>query len=516
MDGTTREGVRNQRGNAAIVDSMAGDSLDRGWMVSVVCLAVLIFSLLQFHLVGDFYSDEVWDLALARGPLGALFAGVRTDWVHPPLYYLLLRIWISVFGATVWASRNFSALCHALSVLLVYRLGHRVASARVGWWAALLLACSPVAILNVQIARMYSLYLLLSIASLYWFVPIWRGKATRATWLRYGASTTALLMTHYFGWWIWVGQFATLLLSHRPAGVWKRWLFWQIITAMVFMPWLLYVLPAALTYGYADRVGWIHRPEWRDLLHTWWEWNGWLNLPRFKSLGLLFWLGPSISGLVWWWRSRRIAQATSKRRVWLWLGLLASAPILLVFGISRFVVPMYVDRYFLGLLPCYVLLLAWGIEIISQPLIRRAYYVGTIVWAVLVLWSQVLVFHRLPLESATRYAEVLARRRLPIVAGSYLMNSVRYYARSPQKLRMLGTSHTSVTPSEEKIEEDQLSSLGPRFIYLWSDPTRKDELMAHLRALGFIYHTSQVAAFTGQQQERRFLTIWAAVMERQL
>ena len=80
-----------------------------------------------------------------------------------PLYYILLRFWM-VFGTGVWWLRGLSVILGVGSVYLTYRLGERVAGKAVGAAAAVVLACSPLAINHIQEVRMYALGNWLSVA----------------------------------------------------------------------------------------------------------------------------------------------------------------------------------------------------------------------------------------------------------------------------------------------------------------------------------------------------------------
>ncbi len=40
--------------------------------------------------------------------------------VHPPLYYVLLKVWERVFGESLWAVRGLSVLFGAAAVLVAY------------------------------------------------------------------------------------------------------------------------------------------------------------------------------------------------------------------------------------------------------------------------------------------------------------------------------------------------------------------------------------------------------------
>lgn len=101
--------------------------------------------------------DESWSLYLARLPLATLwgkFFGQGPD-PHPPLYFLLLRMWLFFFGSSEVALRSLSVLGGAILVVLLFLWSSAFTSWRTGLLMALLAALSPYLIWYSQEARMY-------------------------------------------------------------------------------------------------------------------------------------------------------------------------------------------------------------------------------------------------------------------------------------------------------------------------------------------------------------------------
>ncbi|MEP7293502.1 MAG: glycosyltransferase family 39 protein, partial [Chloroflexota bacterium] len=125
--------------------------------------------------------------------------------VHPPLYFWLLHVWISLTGTSAVAMRLFSALAAMLSVAAVVPLAKRIARdrSREELWlipilAALLLALNDSEISLAQDVRMYSLRTLLALLSVFFYLR-WSRKPGfwRATlWV---GTLVALYHTNYIG-----------------------------------------------------------------------------------------------------------------------------------------------------------------------------------------------------------------------------------------------------------------------------------------------------------------------------
>ena len=63
--------------------------------------------------------DEGISLHLATSSFAEIAAN-RAANIHPPLYFFLLKIWVTLTGTTPFAARYFSALASFLQVALMY------------------------------------------------------------------------------------------------------------------------------------------------------------------------------------------------------------------------------------------------------------------------------------------------------------------------------------------------------------------------------------------------------------
>jgi uncharacterized membrane protein len=85
---------------------------------------------------------------------------------HPPLYFVLTRIWMQAFGGSPTATRSLAAVISLFSLPAIYFLGAELFQSRfVGAIAAVLLALSPFDILFAETSRQYSLQTLLILLS---------------------------------------------------------------------------------------------------------------------------------------------------------------------------------------------------------------------------------------------------------------------------------------------------------------------------------------------------------------
>jgi uncharacterized membrane protein len=112
------------------------------------------------------WIDEAFSAWVARQPVSTIPSWLVQIDQHPPLYYLVLGLWMQIGGRFGWSAtpegtaawmRALSALVSTLNIPALYALGRRLAGRRVGLLAASVLALAPFHVYLGQEARMYSL-----------------------------------------------------------------------------------------------------------------------------------------------------------------------------------------------------------------------------------------------------------------------------------------------------------------------------------------------------------------------
>lgn len=210
--------------------------------VSMLSALVIVLALawgLRIHNVEvrSLWADEGWTVLLSAGPrLSDVVQTMASD-QHPPLFFVLFRLWRGVTGESEFAMRTFSVLIGLVAVAGVYQLGRTLFDARTGALAALILALADLHIDLSQEVRHYSLLATLLIFSSLFYVRWWR-KPTRANRLGYVAASTALLYTHYLGAYVLLAQALHMALSVRPARRLAQGLCLLGAVGLAFAPWM--------------------------------------------------------------------------------------------------------------------------------------------------------------------------------------------------------------------------------------------------------------------------------------
>jgi uncharacterized membrane protein len=207
------------------------------WGIPIFILLIATF--LRFHWLDhqSFWNDEGNSARLSERSIILIIEGTASD-IHPPLYYLFLRGWQELVGASEFGLRSFSAFVGVLVVAFTLAFGRLLDNRWVAWLAGFFAAVSPPLIYYSQEARMYSLLGLEAIATTL-FLYLWLNKPAFKWRMAYIVGVTAGLYTHYF--------FPAVLLAHYlylAGWLWQHKAQWpdKIMEwrEMFLLPWFLY------------------------------------------------------------------------------------------------------------------------------------------------------------------------------------------------------------------------------------------------------------------------------------
>jgi len=167
-----------------------------GLALALILVVGLVLRLIQIGSDG-LWLDEAYSVALANMSIIDMVRATAGD-VHPPLYYFLLHYWVMAFGDSEIAVRLLSVVFGIAAIPVIYELGRLLFNREAGLVGALVLALSVFQIFYSQDARMYSLLVLLSLLSLYFFV-LYLQRPCRLILVAYVLVTVLLLYTDVYG-----------------------------------------------------------------------------------------------------------------------------------------------------------------------------------------------------------------------------------------------------------------------------------------------------------------------------
>ena len=349
-----------------------------------------IAAVLRFVQLGhdSVWADEAFSARVANLNLADLVQAATSEDTNPPLYYVLLHGWITVFGDSEAALRSLSAVVGVLLVFVVFKLGERLSTARAGLVAALLAAVSEFLVHYSQEARVYSLLGLLSACSYYYLLDLLDGwRPWRVAW--YVLATTALLYAHTYGLFVLLAQmtFAGVALLWRREwirGVDPKQLGFALVAPLVLaIPWFVVFaghVRDEIQGGSDAKLAWLAKPSLRDLPGTLSGYAG----SRAALLAAL--LALALAGFL---AVRRIgarallSRLGADRRVGL-LVLWAAIPVVVPFALSLLVTPIYQFKYTIpAAVACY-LILALALEGVAP---RVALAAGVVVAGVFLVMT---------------------------------------------------------------------------------------------------------------------------------
>lgn len=181
--------------------------------------AILGLSMLAIFAVSLFiglkqsvWFDEGYSITLARRDVSELLRLTSVD-AHPPLYYLSLKAWASIFGWSEFALRSLSALFAALSLGAMFMLikkTFRLSSAVI---ALPFLIISPFLMRYSFEIRMYSMVMLICLLATHALVKAKESDKLKH-WLLYSALVTLGMYTLYMSIVVWLAHGLYLITSN--------------------------------------------------------------------------------------------------------------------------------------------------------------------------------------------------------------------------------------------------------------------------------------------------------------
>jgi hypothetical protein len=211
-----------------------------------------------------YWIDEGLSVGIASHPIGDIPGLLRQDG-SPPLYYLLLGVWVHLFGIGEAHTHMLSLIFALTTVPVAFYCARTLFGDKAGWIAAVLAAICPYLTYYAQETRMYALVVLLSIVVSTSFAATFAQR--RRGWLpAFVSSTTLLIYSHNWGLFLvaatvvslgWLWQRST----DRRALV-RDALIGYGLVALLYLPWVPTLLAQAAHTG----APWANRPGPNSIL----------------------------------------------------------------------------------------------------------------------------------------------------------------------------------------------------------------------------------------------------------
>jgi mannosyltransferase len=335
------------------VDVRAPDRVERmpPWLTNglVVVFLMAVSAVVRTRYIGgQFWMDEAITTGIASHSLSAIPGVLRHDG-SPPLYYLLLHVWMSAFGASESATHALSLVFGLLTIPVAMWAGSSLFGRRAGLMAAVLFASNAWLTNYAQETRMYELMGLLGLLATAGFIHGFVFRRRKYL-ILFAVAQALMFYTHAWGIFFAAGSVIALvpvyLASDDRRGLLRDAVTTYLGAGLLYLPWL----PNFIYQATHTAAPWDHSPRLgapvqisRDLLGG----------DRVAvALGL-----TTIIGVVELFtrRFRRTREATL-----LWTLVVLPTATLFLAWLSSQLTPAWVSRYFAPVLASILLLAAWG------------------------------------------------------------------------------------------------------------------------------------------------------------
>ena len=206
--------------------------------VLAIAAITLLALVLRLHDVAldPFWKNELFSLVWSQRPAGWLASQGLLLETNPPLHFLLLKAWTTLFGTGEFSARLPSVLSGTASVPLLFLLGRRLGGTRVGMVAAGVMAITPMQIFYAHEARAYALlpgFLLIAMLGLCRFLQAPDAATGHARWglVGYGLGSLGLIYSHGTAGFV----LMALLLALASAGALPRRRWWPLALATLLV-----------------------------------------------------------------------------------------------------------------------------------------------------------------------------------------------------------------------------------------------------------------------------------------
>ncbi len=279
--------------------------------------------------------------------------------INPPLYYILMKFWIKLFGVSELSLRLPSAIFSSAALLVFFALAKKMFNKNTALFALFFIALSPFHLWYAQEATSYAQTMFFGLLSTYFFYNCFFGIAGKKNIILYTAFTLMSITSNHFAIMLFAAQALYISLSEDNNPIKK----WMVLSPLIFFaPFLYYLLKGA---GFVARGFWVPIPDWKSLLFTFENfilgYHGTETLYMIADITVLSLLLVLLINFF----KKNIA----KKEIFLCL-FLSLLPVSLIFIFSRHVFSVYLDRALLIFTPYFYILLGNAIEKTKPRLLR--------------------------------------------------------------------------------------------------------------------------------------------------
>lgn len=329
------------------------------------------FYLLSHCFYTAFWYDEAYTILLVRHSFSQLWYITAND-VHPPLYYVLLKLYTYVAGTSVVSLRIFSALPVIGCMLLGITIVRKEFGDKVSFFFLLLFILLPVIQYTASEIRMYSLAMFFVLCSVIYAYKLYFAF-NKANFIKLTIFSLAAAYTHYYAlmavFFIYSIFLVVLFFEQRKSVL--LFLGVGLVFILGYLPWLINI-PQQM--GQVADEYWINQTRLKDILfYVYYPFSIELDLVgstyplknfilQFSILAILFFILCYVLIKV----SRNLSVKNKTRFIFANLCLLVFILVLsFVIAYSFLIKPVFVTRYMNPILGLLILFLSINLGLLD-------------------------------------------------------------------------------------------------------------------------------------------------------
>lgn len=252
----------------------------------VISIIAIIGGIIRAYNItyASLWIDELYTMFAVHPSVGfmEMLDGQRA--LQPPLYFVVLWVWVKLFTYSEFSARLLSVLIGVVSIITSGYLGRKIKNEWVGIGMALLVAFNRAQLFYSVEARFYVFVYLFAALSLLLYWDILQKKYNSI--FPYGVKgvvDATLCYFHHFGILFVFAQFCFdlfLLFKEKNVKLFLYKLRAYFIAAFLYLPWIIW----GLSQGLAVKKYWLKNIDVIDYFMTWFRYP---NLFNLFLLGLL-------------------------------------------------------------------------------------------------------------------------------------------------------------------------------------------------------------------------------------
>lgn len=266
--------------------------LDRYWWIVAIGAGLLAMAVTLLASLGQsVWFDEGYSILIAREDVSKLLALTGVD-AHPPLYYLVLKLWGDLWSFAELPLRGLSALFLGGSITVALLIAKRWFGLRAALVSLPLLVLAPFLLRYGYEIRMYSLATFIGVLATYVLLRAQESKGWK-WWAFYAVLVAAGMYTLYMMLAVWLAHAVWLLVvsikharSKKAIQKWWRWPWLYafggaVLLFAVYAPTALYQFTNSALPGMGKEVTLTVLADMASMVFVYqpgWQVAGWLTL----------------------------------------------------------------------------------------------------------------------------------------------------------------------------------------------------------------------------------------------